>query len=576
MSTTPIDPNKDAKLKKEVLQILSNCNLHKVTIDREVALNLSGDTNASGVLESEVEIDVVVSFYENAKKNLLLFECEDTTDAGGVKKEYRERHAFIKDLKDGKYPNLKIVGSKDGQLSEDNFKKVDNINACYVYGDRFKPQSLQTCEKEAQKYSFVVWGSPALKYYKKITSILKDWTKYELYKEFGFSFQKNKIEKLDAIHLIQKGQTDGMYLAKIHPGQLLKIAYVVRRTSKKSFAYQRMLNKQRIQDIARFIDSTASHALLPNTLIIVFDNNPEIQDEISFNASKNKLSIPMEYCSAWIIDGQHRAYGFIGTKYEKWGDDNHEAFDLPVVIFKNLEEVVQTQTFIDINYNQKKIKPDLLCDLATVTQDLNNPLTWVSLLGIELNKAPTSPLKDKIKVSEFDTGTLSLSSLVKYGLLETLLGYKQASRTYTGTLFTFSPFKTGQQFMATDNQTAFQKQLGLVSRFLVAVKNNTSSTTPDKDPWTNTKDYSLIKPTGINALFLLLSRVLQKHPQASFDFNDFLKPLKNVDFSRKNVADKGTGWQGFRQFANEMIKEINKSIPNKADQLALFGDKDKS
>jgi DGQHR domain-containing protein len=572
--TTITDPNKDARLKKEILQVISNCNLYKVTIDREVALNLSGDTNTSGILESEVEIDVVVSFYENAKKNLLLFECEDTQNASGVKKEYRERDAFIKSLKSGAYPNIKIVGSKDGQLNEDCFKKVDNINACYVYGDKFNPESLKTCEKEAEKYSFVIWGSSALKYYKKITSILKSWTKYELYKEFGFSFQKNKIEKLDAIPLVQKGKTEGMYLAKIHPGQLLKIAYVVRRTSKKSFAYQRMLNKQRIQDIARFIDSTASHALLPNTLIIVFDNNSEIQDDIKFDKAKNKLSIPMEYCSAWIIDGQHRAYGFIGTKYEKWGDDNHEAFDLPIVIFTNLEEVIQTQTFIDINYNQKKIKPDLLCDLATVTQDLNNPLTWASLLGIELNKSNNSPLKDKIKVSEFDTGSLSLSSLVKYGLLETLLGYKPASRSYSGTLFTFSPFKTGQQFMATDNQIAFKKQIGLLARYLVAIKDNTSSVDKNKNPWLNTKDYALIKPTGINALFLVLSRILEKHPQATFDFKKYLKSIKNVDFSRKNIADKGTGWQGFRMFANEIITEINKGKKSK-DKIRLFGEKDK-
>lgn len=567
-----MDSNKDAKLKKEILQVILNCELRNVKIDREVALNISGETNPAGILESEVEIDVVVSFDDNGKKNLILFECEDSENASGVRKEYRERSSFIKDIKDGKY-NVQVVGSKDSQITADCFKNPDNINACYVYGDRFKPQSLKTCEVEGSKHSFVVWGGPALKYYKKITSILKGWTKYELYKEFGFSFQKNRTEKLDAIKLVQKDQVDGMYLAKIHPGQLLKIAYVTRRTSKKSFAYQRMLNKERIQDIARFIESSSSSALLPNTLIIVFDNDTDIQENITFDPKKGKLSIPMEYCSAWIIDGQHRAYGFIGTKYEEYGD-HFEIFDLPVVIFKNLTEIEQTQTFIDINYNQKKIKPDLLCDLSTVTLELDNKLTWVSLLGIELNKDAKSPLKDKIKVSEFDTGTLSVSSLVQYGLLLTLLGYKASSRSYSGRLYDFAPFKGGQPFLATENEAAFKKQLKLLIRFLSAVKNNTVVLDEDKNPWINTKEYSLLRPTGINGLFLVFSRILEKYPDASIDLEKYLKPLKNVDFSRKNVADKGTGWKGFREFANEIISEINKG-KKASEKIRLFGEKEK-
>lgn len=563
------NPNKDFKLKKEIAEIISRCDLHKVIIDQEVSLNLSGKTNVSGVFESDVEIDVVVSFYQDSKKNLLLFECEDTQNASGFKKEYRERDSFIQSLKNRSYNNLKIVGSKNNLIKEDCFFDNDNINACYVYGDRFNQHSLKTCIDEAKKYSFVVWGTSALKYYKKITTILKGWTKYEIYKEFNFLFQKKKIETIDAIKIIQKGQTD-MYLAKIHPGQLLKIAYVVRRTSNKSYAYQRMLNEQRIKDISVFIESNSSHALLPNTLIIVFDNDKRIQDEIKYNDSKKELKIPMEYCSAWIIDGQHRAYGFLGTKYQEW-NDNPEIFDLPVVIFKNLPEITQTQTFIDINYNQKKIKADLLCDLSTITKDLKNSLSWVSLIGITLNTDNNSPLKGKIKIGEFDKGTLSLSSLIKYGLLVSLLGYKTSSKNYFGPLFNYAPFKTSLSFDSDENQLAFKKQIGLINRFLNAVKKNTSSSNANKDPWLNTKDYSLIRATGINALFLVLSKIIEKDDKVSIDLDKFLKPINNIDFSRNNVAQKG-GWQGFKDFANEIIKELNKGKKDN-EKLKLFGDK---
>lgn len=39
-----------------------------IVIDREVVLNLNGDKNSAGTLESDVEIDVIVYFEDNGKK----------------------------------------------------------------------------------------------------------------------------------------------------------------------------------------------------------------------------------------------------------------------------------------------------------------------------------------------------------------------------------------------------------------------------------------------------------------------------------------------------------------------------
>lgn len=561
------EKNQDAGLKKMVIDTLSNCGFQKARIDREVQVSISGDGQ-----EPDVEFDVVLSFTDSGKKALVLFECEDTDHASGVKKEYEARESIMRKIKDGTV-TVSVIASKDRVIKNDDFQGIDEISACYIYGKRLLGKSLETCQKEANKKGFVVWGYSALKYYKKISTILGKWTHYELFREFGLHFENKPTIILPALCLKQKNQKD-MYLAKIHPGQLLKIAYVVRRTSGRSLAYQRMLNKQRIEDIASFIRSNEAHTLLPNTVIIVFDKEKKIQDQIKYSDTNKEITIPLEYCSAWMIDGQHRAYGFIGTKYEEWTYQSYEPFDLPVVIFKNLTEIAQTQTFIDINYNQKKIKPDLLCDLATVTRDLKNKLSWASLLGVELSQDSKSPLHGKVKISEFDVGTLSLSSLTSYGLLETLLGYKTRSKTYTGRLFNLAPFNTTEEFSASVNQDAFKKQVSLLKRFLVGVKKNTEDKDSKKNPWENTIDYSLLRPTGMNALLLVLAKILEKHPKGAVDFNDLLKPLKSVDFTRSYVASMGTGWQGFRSFANEIISKINKG-KSKANKLDMYGEKDK-
>ena len=160
-----------------------------------------------------------------------------------------------------------------------------------------------------------------------------------------------------------------MYLLAMHPGLLLKIAYVLRRTSNKKDAYQRIINKNRISNISDFINKRGS--FFPNAIIIAFDDDGETQKSISY--VKGNLTFPVRYCSAWVIDGQHRLYGFLHTKYKRWQSDPriNEECKLPVVAFKSLSRIYQIETFININYNQKRIDATLLCDLASVTQDLN-------------------------------------------------------------------------------------------------------------------------------------------------------------------------------------------------------------
>jgi len=89
-------------------------------------------------------------------------------------------------------------------------------------------------------------------------------------------------------------------------------------------------------------------------VLIVFDPNMRVR----YDAKKQELTAPLVYCSAWIIDGQHRVYGFLGTKYEDWTEEEFEPFDLPLIVVRDLPEADQTRTFININYFQKRIKLD--------------------------------------------------------------------------------------------------------------------------------------------------------------------------------------------------------------------------
>ena len=126
----------------------------------------------------------------------------------------------------------------------------------------------------------------------------------------------------------------------------------------------------------------------------------------------------MHIAYAYIIDGQHRVYGYAGSKYK---DTN----TIPVVAFDGLPSEEQLRIFMDINEHQKAVNPGLRLDL---TEDLNwdSPRLDSRLKALrssiikQLGSGNNSVLSRKISIGEdsaklafkpFDTA-LSQSSLL--------------------------------------------------------------------------------------------------------------------------------------------------------------------
>lgn len=132
--------------------------------------------------------------------------------------------------------------------------------------------------------------------------------------------------------------------------------------------YQRIIKKQRLKEIRKFIDNKG---FFPNSLIISIDTNgkklrfdlatPQIENAIS---RIGILYLPQLYRSVYIIDGQHRLYGYADSAYA--GKDT-----IPVVAFVNLDKDKQVELFMEINENQKAVSKNL-------QNTLNADLLWTS------------------------------------------------------------------------------------------------------------------------------------------------------------------------------------------------------
>lgn len=266
--------------------------------------------------------------------------------------------------------------------------------------------------------------------YDYVNSLIKSYKSTVIYQFYGLMFQHERINN-DKIRIPALRGTMGgheYYMLSIEPAKLLKIGFVLHRTKVNTQismpTYQRLLVPSRLKGIGGFIDKGG---YFPNTVIVNFDDSNK-KNKVQFEQAaggtddtKTKLgylTIPNAYCIAYIIDGQHRVYGYASSKYK---DTN----TIPVVAFNGLPSDEQLKIFMDINEHQKAVSPGLRLDL---NEDLNwnSPRLDSRLKALrssiikQLASGNNSVLARKISVGEdtakltfkpFDTA-LSQSSLL--------------------------------------------------------------------------------------------------------------------------------------------------------------------
>lgn len=202
--------------------------------------------------------------------------------------------------------------------------------------------------------------------YNYISNLIKSYKESVIYQFHGLMF-KDELINDEVIKLpVLRGSMGKhkYYIFSIEPSTLLKIGFVLHRTRvNDSLAptYQRLLVPSRLKGITKFIDEGG---YFPNSIIINF-SSPNDDLKLEFRPIKSNtdsqsefgfLMIPNAYGIAYIIDGQHRVYGYAQSSHK---------FDstIPVVAFENMESEEQLKIFMEINENQKAVSPSLRLDL---------------------------------------------------------------------------------------------------------------------------------------------------------------------------------------------------------------------
>ena len=202
--------------------------------------------------------------------------------------------------------------------------------------------------------------------YDYISNLIKSYKESVIYQFYGLMF-KDELINSDKISIpALQGSMGGQkyYLFSIEPSTLLKIGFILHRTrvnDSMAPTYQRLLVPSRLKGITKFIDEGG---YFPNSIIINFSGATRkletfFEPAVRSTDSKSRLGmlhIPNAYGIAYIIDGQHRLYGYAASRYK-------DKSTIPVVAFEKMPSEDQLRIFMEINENQKAVSPSLRLDL---------------------------------------------------------------------------------------------------------------------------------------------------------------------------------------------------------------------
>src|SRR3989344_5498538 len=295
----------------------------------------------------EHQIDVIAAW----GNTVFVFECKTSREFNKTKNLKKDLYEFK-----GKIPQI-----EDGLKRHTIYKKYNNYRYILVVNEKvvLRPEDKEYDNTLPYIY---LWNEDFLAYYNDLYSYLKPYAKYDLLGEMGINPLDQEPIRIPAFKV--KFGDVVMYNFVINPKDLLEVAFVARREIGTERYYQRIIDKERLNKIAKYIEMDGK---FPNNIIIAFKEGARVvfRGKPPYTQYSNDswpflgiefgiLEFPKDYRSCWIIDGQHRLYAFVNTN--KW-------FNMPVTAFENLGIEDQCKFFLDINKNQKPVDSDLLWDL---------------------------------------------------------------------------------------------------------------------------------------------------------------------------------------------------------------------
>lgn len=465
----------DVYFEDQLWKLFADLGYHALNRDRKFSLPYSKDESLTQ------QIDVFAADDDT----VVIVECK-ATELGPKCGKFKKHIEAIGGEKSG------LIASAKKLLGNDRLKVVFILATHGYY--------LSDPDKERlANFGIHYFDNEAVAYYQELVKHLGTAARYQLEANL---FPGQKIPSIDTRVPAIRGKMGGhtYYSFMSEPEKLLKVGFVLHRSkaNKKLMpTYQRLIKKSRLRAIRKFVDEGGFFA---NSIIVNIEGTRAPKFDLASNqidGSDSKVGIlhlPQKYRSLFIIDGQHRLYGYSDTQYAK-------RHTIPVVAFLNLQREEQVRLFMEINENQKAVPKNLRhtlnADLQWESEYVSERVNALKLtIAQHLGEEMSSPLYDRIVVGEntrTETRNITLEA-IKQGL---------DKGNFFGE-FTRTSIKRDGTFFSGDNEAAYNQLFPFLVEMFTYVQ------VICEDEWNRlAKDGGLLLINmGVNSLLRLFSDVL--------------------------------------------------------------------
>ena len=325
-----------------------------------------------------------VDVYTEDEETALVVECKSRAERG--------RRSLQKDIQETISLQSYFRGAINKRFTNNGKSKPKIIWVYATNGILWSPQDIE----RADDGDIRIITENELQYFETFVKHMGPAGKYQILGEF---LKGQKVRGLTNVKLPAIRGTIGgerFYNFVTTPRSLLKIAFINHQALNHPDgrpAYQRMISASRIKEISEFIKKGG---IFPTNILVNFSEEPRFdlisnKDNTDPNIKFGWITLPSKYRSAWVIDGQHRLYGFSHLT-DKFLDQS-----LFVLAFEKMAVQKEADLFITINHKQKSVPKSLLVSLlADIRMGDSDPSTALSALASAvvrtLNTDKSSPL----------------------------------------------------------------------------------------------------------------------------------------------------------------------------------------
>ena len=510
-----------------------------------------------------VELDYLF-MYEN-----IMLICEDTCSKKKEKDHIRKKAEAAREIENNVGTLITWLKDKFPEKRDIIEKyRMDRIFIYYIYISQAK---LDLTEDERKLYSNIYfWEPETLAYFNKMAQCIHYSARYEIFRfleidddKIGFSGSEENKTTIKAPIIYPEDTTginNGIRVVSfmMSAEKLLRTSYVLRKDSweESMFLYQRLIEKEKIKKIREFL-ATKGEAFYNNIIVALPDNvkfENDAQEVISIEDLGDyqpcKLIIPDQMNSICVIDGQHRIF----SHYEAPKNEKYEAKIAPLrkqlhmlvtgLIFPtSMKEVerkqIQSEIFLDINDNTKKVAPNVLLHIEMI----KNPFSDLGLAKrvIEkLNKQRT--FLNRFELSSLDDKKIKVASIVKFALR-----YLVTTTPADGKKSLYEYWNGDKTAFSKKDETALNEYIDFCTKTIDEYFSTIRDTF--KEEWNNSES-KILSVISLNGFIIAFNRQLFKNGIRDYSFyNECLKKL-DIDFSKE--AFPYTASQ-YRKFSGKIL-----------------------